>query len=176
MISKFTQGEVKAIIMKWAENKANEKDEDSKIEFDASFCKGAVVRYKTSEMTSLIPDNTEGKLSGFDDGTRPDHYAYEIECRTTVLNLMLSFSYTNISDETKKNCDELLKKFKMMPKLDNEESGDNFFRLCIYDISIKDCKHEEEIRAAMDKLFYEMKGYEKFICYKMDEEKKRKAK
>ena len=85
-------------------------------------------------MTLLIPDNIEGKLSGW---KRPDHYAYEIECNQTVLNLMLSFSYTNISDETKKVCERLMAEFKMMPKLDCEKHDDNFFRLCIYDANIK---------------------------------------
>ena len=59
----------------------------------------------------------------------------------------------------------------MMPKMDTENSGDNYFRLCIYTASIKECKNEEEIKEVMNKLFYQMKGYEEFICYKLHEGK-----
>lgn len=165
--------DVKSIIIEWANAKAKEKDETSRIEFDETFCGGVYVRFKTAIMTSLIPDNSEGKLSGW---KRPDHYAYEIQCYKTKLNLMLTFSFTNISDETKRICKELLKKYKMMPKLDSSNSDDNFYRLCIYDISIKDCESKEDVIKAMDIIFYQMKGYEKFICYKIDEEKKKNVK
>lgn len=164
MSEKFKQEQVTEIIKEWART----KNKNGEIKFDETFCGGLFVRYKTDKMTSFIPDNSEGKLSGW---KRPDHYAYEIECRPTVLNLMLSFSYTNISDVTKKTCEELLTNFKMMPKLDNEKSDDNFFRLCIYDSSIQHLKNEEEIKAEMDKLFYQMKGYEEFICHKLQEGK-----
>ena len=170
MSSEFTKEEVRAIILEWAREKAKENE----IVFDESFCKGSVVRYKTSEMTSLIPDNTEGKLSGFDDGTRPDHYAYEIECLVTKLKLRLAINYQNISDETRKKCEELLEKYKMMPHGDVTPPA-QFRRLCLYEYKFKDCMNEEEIRATMNNLFYKMKGYEEFICYKMDEEKKEKA-
>ena len=100
MSNLITEAMVKDIIIEWARTKANNKE----IEFDDSFCGSRFVRYKTSKMTSLIPNNSDGRLSGWD---RPDHYAYEIECRPTVLNLILTFSYTNISDETKKICEKL---------------------------------------------------------------------
>ena len=58
----------------------------------------------------------------------------------------------------------------MMPKMDTENSGDNYFRLCIYDANIKEY-NEKEIYEAMDKLFYQMKGYEEFICYKLQKGK-----
>ena len=154
---------VKDVIKEWARNKA----ENGEIIFDETFCGGKFVRYKTDKMTLLIPDNIEGKLSGW---KRPDHYAYEIECNQTILNLMLTFSYTNISDETKKICEKIWNNFKMMPKMDTENSGDNYFRLCIYDANIKEY-NEKEIYEAMDKLFYQMKGYEEFICYKLQEGK-----
>ena len=61
----------------------------------------------------------------------------------TMLNLRLAFSYTNISDKTKQICDELLDKFKMMPKHDITYT-DNFQRLCIFsDENIKECKEEK---------------------------------
>ena len=134
MSKSITEEMVKDVIKEWARTKA----ENGEIKFDDTFCGGKFVRYKTSKMTSLIPDNFEGQLSGW---KRPDHYAYEIECRPTVLNLMLTFSYTNISDETKKVCEKLLANFKMMPKMDTENSNDNFFRLCIYAASIKATPH-----------------------------------
>ena len=56
-----------------------------------------------------------------------------------------------------------------MHKLDNEDSDDNYYRLCVFDIKIKDCQTEEDIRKAMDKLFYRMKGYEEFIIFKLKE-------
>lgn len=163
MNKSITEEMVKDVIKEWARNKA----ENGKIIFDETFCGGKFVRYKTDKMTLLIPDNIEGKLSGW---KRPDHYAYEIECNQTILNLMLTFSYTNISDETKKICEKLWNNFKMMPKMDTEKSGDNYFRLCIYDANIKEY-NEKEIYEAMDKLFYQMKGYEEFICYKLQEGK-----
>ena len=158
------------IIIEWAEQKA----EDGEIEFDKTFCKDAVVRYKTSNMTLLIPNNSDGKNSGFDDNTRPDHYAYEIECLVTKLKLRLAINYQNISDETRKKCEELLEKYKMMPH-DDVTPPTQFRRLCLYEYKFNDSTNEEKIREEMDKLFYQMKGYEEFICYKMDEEKKKKA-
>ena len=161
-MGKFTEEEIIKIIKEWAQEKAKQGE----IEYDNSFCGGLIVRYKTFPMTSLIPNNPDGKKSGFH---RTDHYAYEIECRKTMLNLRLAFSYTNISDKTKQICDELLDKFKMMPKHDITHS-DNFQRLCIFsDVNIKECKEEKEIWETMNKLFYQMKGYETFIIYKMQE-------
>ena len=158
------------IIIEWAEEKAKEGE----IEFDKTFCKDAVVRYKTSNMTLLIPNNSDGKNSGFDDNTRPDHYAYEIECLVSKLKLRLEINYQNISDETRKKCEELLEKYKMMPH-DDVTPPTQFRRLCLYEYKINDSTNEEKIREEMDKLFYQMKGYEEFICYKMDEEKNKKA-
>ena len=158
------------IIIEWAEEKAKEGE----IEFDKTFCKDAVVRYKTSNMTLLIPNNSDGKNSGFDDNTRPDHYAYEIECLVTKLKLRLAINYQNISDETRKKCEELLEKYKMMPH-DDVTPPTQFRRLCLYEYKINDSTNEEKIREEMDKLFYQMKGYEEIICYKMDEEKNKKA-
>lgn len=158
----FTGEQVKEIILKWAEEKAKQ----GKIVFDPTFCNG-YVRYKTTELTDLIPDNFEGEFGGW--SGRLDHYAYEIECRPTILNLLLSFTYTNIADKSKRICDELLKKYKMMPKLANDDSDDNFYRLCVFDIKINDCQTEEDIRKAMDELFYRMKGYEEFIIFKLKE-------
>ena len=170
MSSKFTQEEVKAIIMEWAKDKAKQNE----IVFDESFCKDAVVRYKTSNMTLLIPNNSDGKNSGFDDNTRPDHYAYEIECLVTKLKLRLAINYQNISDETRKKCEELLEKYKMMPH-DDVTPPTQFRSLCLYEYKFNDSTNEEKIKDEMDKLFYQMKGYEEFICYKMDEEKNKKA-
>lgn len=157
----FTGEQVKEIILKWAEEKAKQGE----IVFDPAFCKG-YVRYKTTRLTKWIPDNSK-ECSGW--SGRREHYAYEIECRPTILNLLLSFSYTNISDKTKRTCDELLRKFKKMHKLDNADSDDNYYRLCVFDIKIKDCQTEEDIRKAMDILFYRMKGYEEFIIFKLKE-------
>ena len=168
-MGKFTAEEIKRIITEWAKDKAAQGE----IEFDESFCDGVIVRYKTTAMTTIIPNNPDGETSGFHGKSgldRTDHYAYEIECQTNVLNLLLAFSYTNISDETKKTCELLLEKYKMMPKRD-VAGNDNFRRLCIYsDEKIKDCKEESEIRDAMDKLLYQMKGYEAFVIYKLKEE------
>lgn len=161
----FTGKQVKEIILKWAE----EKEKQGEIVFDPTFCNG-YVRYKTTKLTNLIPDNSEGEFSGWNG--RRDHYAYEIECRPTILNLLLSFSYTNISDESKRICDELLRKYKMMPKLANDDSDDNFHRLCVFDIDIKNYQTEEDILKAMDELFYRMKGYEEFIIFKLKEAEK----
>ena len=170
MSSKFTQEEVKAIIMEWAKDKAKQNE----IVFDESFCKGSVVRYKTTKMTFLIPNNSDGKNGGFDNRTRPDHYAYEIECMKTKISLILAFSFTNISDETKIKCEKILKKYKKMPEK-RETKDSNFRRLCLYKYEFTDSTNEEKIREEMDKLFYQMKGYEEFICYKMNEEKNKKA-
>ena len=159
--SNFTKEQVYDIILKWTEEKAKQAE----IVFDPTFC-GGYVRYKTTELTAVIPDNSDGKLGGW---KRPDHYAYEVGCGTTILNLLLSFSYTNMSDTSKRICDELLKKYKMTPKYDSADFDDNFYRLCVFDISIKECQREDDIRKAMDKLFYRMKGYEEFIIYKLKE-------
>ena len=87
---------------------------------------------------------------------------------------MLSFSYTNIPGETKTMCDKLLNNYRTMSEK-RETKDSNFRRLCLYKYEFTDSTNEEKIREEMDKLFYQMKGYEEFICYKMDEEKKRKA-
>lgn len=59
MSKSITEEMVKDVIKEWARNKA----ENGEIIFDETFCGGKFVRYKTSKMTSLIPDNIEGKLS-----------------------------------------------------------------------------------------------------------------
>ena len=61
-----------------------------------------------------------------------------------------------------------MKKDDILFTADNKPIG-NFRRLCIFDISIKDCREEDQIREAMNKLFYQMKGYETFIIYKLKE-------
>ena len=141
MSGKYTQEQITEIIKKWADAKSKSKADIDKIEFDETFCGGSVVRFKTVKMTSLIPNNTEGKHSGFDDGTRPDHYAYEIECLVTKLKLRLAVNYQNMPDETKKICEVLLEKYKMMP-YDDVTLPTQFRRICIYDIDIEDCQDQ----------------------------------
>ena len=173
MSENYTREEVKKIIIEWAKDKSkqDEKTKKAEIVFDESFCGGFFVRYKTEKMTKLIPDNSEGKSSTW---KKPYHFAYEIECNKTILNLLLSFNYKNISDETKQICEEILEKYKMMPKLEDVDNQGYYRRSCVFEISIKD-QSPKGIWQAMDKLFYQMKGYEEFICFKMDEEKKKKS-
>lgn len=162
MSNMFTADEVKGIIMKWAEDKSKQGE----IDFDETFCEG-YIRYRTKELTNLIPDNSSG-VGGWE---RPFHYTYEIECLQSILHLQLAFSYKNISDATKNICEEILEKYKMDPRKEHESARGFFRRSCKFDISIKDCLTENEILDQMDKLFYQMKGYETFILYKCKEEK-----
>ncbi len=159
------------IIIEWAEQKA----EDGELKLDTPFCDyysdHSTVRYWTSEMTDLIPDNSEGKDTGF---KNPHHYAFEIECLQEALHLLFAFSYTDISDVTKIKCEEILEKYRMYRMADEKNPTGNFRRVCSFRIKIKN-KSKEEIFNEMNKYFYEMKGYEEFICYKMAEEKKKKA-
>lgn len=161
MDKKFTKEKVKEIIIKWAE----EKSKQGEIEFDNTFCEG-YVRYRTRELTSLIPDNPAG-IGGWE---RPYHYAYEIECLQSMLHLQLAFSYKNISDNFKIICEEILEKYKMDPRKEHESARGFFRRACKFDISIKNLD-EDEIRNKMDQLFYQMKGYETFLLYKCNENK-----
>jgi hypothetical protein len=122
-------------------------------------------------MTDLIPDNPEGIVTGFNN---THHYAFEIECFQEVLHLLLSFSYTDISNVTKNKCEEILGKYRMYRMSDEKNPTGYFRRVCSFKIKIKN-KSKEDIFNETNKYFYEMKGYEEFICYKMDKEKKEKS-
>ena len=166
---KFTLEQVTEIIMDWAEG----KKKNNEIEFDRAFCKSYAdhntVRYWTTAMTKLIPDNSEGKNAGFDN---PHHYAFEIECKKEVLHLLIAFSYTDISDETKKICEEILEKYRMYNFADPKNPTGNFRRVCSFNIDIKKCVTKDEIITEMDKFYYRMKGYEEFIIFKLKEAEK----
>jgi hypothetical protein len=152
------------IIIEWAEN-------NKEIEFNRAYCKyyadHNTIRYWTKKLTGLIPNNTNGKESGFGN-FHP--YAFEIECKLETLHFLLAFSYTNISDVTKEKCEEILEKYRMYRMAIPKDYTGNFRRVCDYKIDIKN-KSKEEIVSEMNKYYYQMKGYEEFICYKMLDEK-----
>ena len=168
MSAKFTQEQIIEIIIEWAEQKAKNEE----IKFDRKLCKKYndhfTVRYLTPQTTNLIPNNSEGKNTGFEG---KNHYAFEIECRQEVLHLLLTFSYKNITDETKKICEEILDKYKMY-RIKNYKKPTGAFRgACSFKINISKCQSKEAIITEMNKYFYMMKGYEEFICHKLQKEK-----
>ena len=159
------------IIIEWAEQKAA----DEELKLDKSYCDHYsdhnTVRYWTSEMTNLIPDNLEGKETGF---KNPHNYAFEIECFKETLHLLFAFSYTYISDVTKKKCEEILEKYRMYRMAEPKNPTGNSRRVCSFSIDINN-KSKEEIFNEMNKYFYKMQGYAEFICYKMDKKENEKA-
>lgn len=154
----LTNETVKTIVKKWADEKAAKGE----IEFDADFCCEKFIRYRTTEMTRLIPDND----SVLKNWNRPFHYCYEIDCKQTLIRLQLAFNYENILDATRNICEDVLDKYRMYTLAEHDSSRGYFRRVCNFDMDIVDSTTEEEIFAIMDRLFYQMKGYETLIIYK----------
>ncbi len=154
------------VIKKWAKEKAAQGiiEFDDKIE--AFHCE-KFIRYRTKETTALIHD-FKGGISTWGG---PYHYFYEIDLQNkTKLRLQLSFCYKNISDQSKGICEAILSKFRMLSRMENENNRGYYRWVCDYYVANIDASlTEEEIKRKMDQLFYQMKGYETFIIYKMQE-------
>ena len=154
----------KEIIIEWAKEKA----QNGEIVFDTAFNGEKFVRYRTNEMTKLINDNVnEIKLLEGTDPWNHCNYFYEVDLQNkTILRLQLAFCYRHNPDKIKSICEELLKEYKMDTRKENESSRGNFRWICKFDIDIKGVISEEELKMRMDQIFYMMKGYETFICFK----------
>ena len=154
------------IIKKWAKEKAAQGiiEFDDKIE---AFRCEKFIRYRTKETTALIHD-FKGGISTWGG---PYHYFYEIDLQNkTKLRLQLSFCYKNISDQSKQICEAILSKFRMLSRKENENNRGYYRWVCDYYVANIDASlTEEDIKRKMDQLFYQMKGYETFIIYKMQE-------
>lgn len=155
----MAEKKLRNVILEWAKEKATQGE----IVFDEktdAFCCKKFIRYRTNDTTALIHD-LEGGISTWGG---PYHYFYEIDLQNkTILRLQLSFCYKNISDQSKEICEEILRKYKIDSRKENE-SNRGFFRwVCKYDENIDVGLTEEEIKRKMDQLFYQMKGYEAFL-------------
>ncbi len=108
----------------------------------------------------MLLDN-EGEISTWGG---PYHYFYEIDLQyKTIIRLQLSFCYKNISENSKRICEKILREYKMDSRNENE-SNRGFFRwVSKFDVNIDDSLTEEEILFKMDQLFYQMRGYESFL-------------
>jgi len=156
------------IIIEWTKQKA----EDGKIEFDETFSTNDTIRYRTKEMTKRFPDNPkEGK--GWSLGyLKPyPHYFYEIECMSTTLRLKLAFHANDIMPITTKNkCNSIMEKYMNHPLKKDEFKGTLYRIPCIFSCDINERVNENDIRNEMDKLYYQMMGYESCILNNISEE------
>lgn len=158
----------KEIIIEWAE----EKSKLGEIAFDTAFCNGdKFVRYRTKKMTEIINDNiNDSKIIEGTDPWNHYNYFYEVDLQNkTILRLQLSFCYRHNPEKTKHICEEILNNYKMDDRKEYDDTKGNFRWVCKFDISIKGIITEEELKNKMDQIYYMMKGYETFICYKYDE-------
>lgn len=96
--------ELSEIIKAWAVEKTDKGD----IEVVPEKCGKSYIRFKTSFMSSILPDATEAN-SGWN---TPNHYFYEIRnIDGKEFFVQLSLSAKNISDEQRAVCDEINKYF-----------------------------------------------------------------
>lgn len=166
MSSNTTQ--VKDIIKKWVEEKAK----GGEIEFDETFSTNDTIRYRTKEMTKRFPDNPKGKKEGWSLGRFLEpypHYFYEIECKPTI-KLKLAFSCNTMSKSTQHKCDEIMEKYTNR-SIEPEENKGHLYRIpCIFHFKIDKNMNESDIRNEMNKLYYQMMGYESCIINNISEE------
>ena len=166
MNSKFTREEVTNIIIDWAERKAKDKE----IEFDKNFSVHTddrdTIRYRTKELTKRFPDNPKGIKKGWSLHRYLEpypHYFYEIDCSGKELQLKLAIHKNIIMPITSKNkCDTIMEHYTNY-EVTPEPKGTSYRIPCIFSHKINNCKNEKDIRNEMDKLYYQMKGYESCI-------------
>ena len=158
------------IIGKWAEEKAK----SGEIEFDKNFSTPDTIRYRTKELTKRFPDNSKGTDAGWSLHRYLEpypHYFYEIECMSTIIRLKLAFHANDIMQITTKNkCKSIMENYMNHPLKKDEFKGTSYRIPCIFSCKIGECLNEKDIYNKMDKLYYQMKGYESCILNNFNEE------
>ena len=133
-------------IKTWAFIRSNE----GKIVLDLSKCNQTYIRFKTNEMSRLLPETPEAK-SGWNTGS---HYYYEIVNRTgNSIFIQLSLSSKNITDNQREVC-ELIN--KISPSKYNKENWLWRIPLRTMKVDLADYPTKEELFSKLDKLLTEI--------------------
>ncbi len=97
--------ELATVLRKWC----TEKTEAGELEIVADKCVKSYTRFKTKIMSELLPDATDGSLSGW--GT-PNYYFYEIlNDKGEKFNIQFCVSSKDIPDDLRAICDRINEKF-----------------------------------------------------------------
>lgn len=136
---------------------AQERTESGDIEVVLDKCNKTYIRFKTSFMSSIMPESDEPN-SGWN---TKNHYFYEIRnIEGKEIFIQLSFSANNISDEQRVVCDKINEHFPSRMQKENWQ-----WRTCFVSkhSKIDEEMAEEKVIEALDKKLEEIKAFEEKV-------------
>lgn len=148
-------------VAEYFRNWGKQKTKDGEMEIVLDKCNKTYTRFKTSIMSSILPDAEEA-LSGWN---TKNHYFYElINNGGSDFFIQIAFSSKNIPDDLREICDEINVYYPSRQQKENWQWRVHFkTKSSKIDLETS----EEKIYEMLDKKFEEVKIFEKSLCEKM---------